>query len=116
MHAGFQALRQHCPTQFRRPVRKIALTPEVEADVERIETAWAHAREAHGKAGPFLFGRFTAADAMFAPVVNRFHTYDVPVKRATREYMEGVMALPAWKVWIADAEAETWRIQKYDSV
>jgi glutathione S-transferase len=116
MHAGFQALRQHCPTQFRRPVRKIALTPEVEADVERIEAAWAHAREAHGKAGPFLFGRFTAADAMFAPVVNRFHTYDVPVKRAAREYMEAVMALPAWKAWVADAEAETWRIQKYESL
>ena len=70
----------------------------------------------HGKAGPFLLGRFTAADAMFAPVVNRFHTYDVPVKRATREYMDAVMALPAWKAWIADAEAESWRIERYDSI
>ena len=116
MHAGFQALRQHCPTQFRRPVRKIELTAEVEADVARIEAAWAHARQTGGDAGPFLFGRFTAVDAMFAPVVNRFHVYDAPVGSGTREYMDAVMALPAWKAWIADAEAEPWRIEKYDSI
>ncbi len=81
MHAGFQALRQHCPLNFRRPVRRIALTKAVEADVARIEAAWAQARKTFGKAGPFLFGRFSAADAMFAPVVNRLHTYDVPVSR-----------------------------------
>jgi glutathione S-transferase len=116
MHAGFQALRQHCPTQFLRPVRKIALTPEVEADVARIEAAWAHARATYGKAGPFLFGRFCAADAMFAPVVNRLHIYDIPVASATRAYMDAVRALPAWKAWIKDAETETWRIDKYERV
>jgi glutathione S-transferase len=116
MHAGFQPLRQHCPTNFRRAVRKIALNHAVEADVARIEAAWAHARGTFGKAGPFLFGRFSAADAMYAPVVNRFHTYDVPVSRATRDYMDAIMALPAWKAWIADAEAEPWRLEKYDSI
>jgi glutathione S-transferase len=116
MHAGFQALRHHCPTNFRRAVRKIALNQAVEADVARIEAAWAHARETFGKAGPFLFGRFSAADAMYAPVVNRFHIYDVPVSRATRDYMDAIMALPAWKAWIADAEAEPWRLEKYDNI
>jgi len=116
MHAGFQALRQHCPTNFRRPVRRIDLTEAVLADVARLEAAWALARASFGKAGPFLFGRFSAADAMFAPVVNRFHIYDVPVSRATREYMDAIMALPAWKAWVADAEAEPWRIEKYESV
>ena len=116
MHAGFQALRQHCPTNFRRPVRKRELTAEVEADVARIEAAWAHARKTFGAAGPFLFGRFSAADAMFAPVVNRLHVYDVKVKKATRDYMDAVMALPAWKAWIKDAEAEQWRLEKYDSM
>ena len=116
MHAGFQALRQHCPTNFRRPVRKIELPDAVKADVERIEAAWAGAREKFGRAGPFLFGRFCAADAMFAPVVTRLHVYDVPVSRATRDYMDAVMALPAWKAWVADAEAESWRIEKYESV
>ncbi|HEY1941835.1 MAG TPA: glutathione S-transferase family protein [Roseiarcus sp.] len=116
MHAGYQALRQHCPTNFRRPVRRIDLTDAVKADVTRIEAAWAHARETFGKAGPFLFGDFSAADAMFAPVVNRFHVYDVPVSQGTRDYMDAIMALPAWKAWIADAEAESWRIEKYESV
>jgi glutathione S-transferase len=116
MHAGFQGLRQACPVNYRRPVRKIALTEAAQADVARIEAAWAHARKTFGKAGPFLFGRFSAADAMFAPIVNRLHTYDVPVSRRTREYMAAVMALPAWKAWIADAEAEEWRIEKYDAI
>jgi glutathione S-transferase len=116
MHAGFQALRGHCPTQYRRPARAIALTPQVEADVARIEAAWAGAREAFGKDGPFLFGAFCAADAMFAPVVNRFHTYDIPVSAATRAYMDAMMALPAWKAWVEGGEAETWRIEKYDVI
>ena len=116
MHAGFQALRQHCPTNFVRPVRRIELTDAVKADVARIEAAWGEAREKFGKAGPFLFGRFSAADAMFAPVVNRFHVYDVPVSQGTRDYMDAIMALPAWKAWVADAEAESWRIEKYESV
>jgi glutathione S-transferase len=116
MHAGFAALREACPTNFRRPVRAIALSEAVRADVARIEAAWRHARETFGKAGPFLFGRFSAADAMFAPVVNRFHVYDVPVSRPTRAYIEAMMALPAWKAWIAGAEAEPWRIEKYEAV
>jgi glutathione S-transferase len=116
MHAGFAALRQACPANYVRPVRKIELNDAVMADVARIEAAWAHARKTFGKAGPFLFGRFSAADAMFAPVVNRLYTYDVPVSRRTREYMSAVMALPAWKAWIADAEAEEWRMEKYDAL
>jgi len=116
MHAGFQALRQHCPTNFRRPVRKLALTEAVAADVARIEAAWAHARQTFGAAGPFLFGRFSAADAMFAPVVNRLHVYDVAVGKTSRDYMDAIMALPAWKAWIKDAEAEQWRLEKYESI
>jgi glutathione S-transferase len=116
MHAGFQALRQACPTNFRRTVRAISLSAEVRADVERIEAAWQHARATFGKGGPFLFGRFSAADAMFAPVVNRFHVYDVSVSRPTRAYMETIMALPAWKAWIADAHAEPWRIERYEAI
>ena len=79
MHAGFGALREACPCNFRRAPSAIALSEPVRADVARIEAAWRHARETFGKAGPFLFGRFSAADAMFAPVVNRFHIYEVPV-------------------------------------
>ncbi len=116
MHAGFQALREACPTNFRRAPKAIPLSEAVTSDVARIEAAWAHAREAFGEGGPFLFGRFCAADAMFAPIVNRFHAYAVPVTAPTRAYMDAVMALPAWKAWIAEAEAEPWRIEKYEAV
>ncbi len=116
MHAGFGALRQACPTNFRRPVRAVAVSEEVRADVARIEAAWAHARETFGQAGPYLFGRFCAADAMFAPVVNRFHVYGIPVSKPARAYMETIMALPAWKAWIDAAEAEPWRIERYDAI
>ena len=116
MHAGFGALRQACPTNFRRPVRAIALSDEVRADVARIEAAWAHAHETFGREGPYLFGRFSAADAMFAPVINRFHVYDIPVSKQTRAYMETIMALPTWKAWIADAHAEPWRIERYEAI
>jgi glutathione S-transferase len=116
MHAGFQSLREQCPTNFRRPVKRIDFTAGTLADVARIEAAWAEARKRFGKAGPFLFGRFSAADAMFAPVVNRLHVYDAPVNKATRDYMNAMMALPAWKAWIRDGEAEEWRIAKYESV
>ena len=116
MHAGFLPLRQACPTNFRRTPKAIALSDAVKKDIARIEAAWARARETYGKAGSFLFGRFSAADAMFAPVVNRFHVYAVPVAPATRTYMDAMMALPAWKAWIADGEAEPWRIEEYEVV
>ncbi len=116
MHAGLSALRNACPTNFRRKPKAIPLSDEVSADVARIEAAWAHAREAFGEEGPFLFGGFSAADAMFAPVVNRFHAYDIPVAKKTRAYMDAIMALPAWKAWIAEGEAEPWRIERYEAV
>ena len=53
---------------------------------------------------------------MFAPVVNRFHVYDVPVSKPTRAYMDAIMALPAWKAWIANAQAEPWRIERYEAI
>jgi glutathione S-transferase len=116
MHAGFTALRGHCPTQYRRPVRKIDLTSPVEADVVRIEAAWADARKRYGASGPFLFGAFSAADAMFAPVVNRLHIYEIPVKPATRAYMDAMLALPAWRAWEAGAKEEPWAIAHYDQI
>ncbi len=116
MHAGFAKLRQACPTNFRRPPKAIPIAAEVRADVDRIEAAWAECRAAYGQGGPFLFGAFSAADAMWAPVVNRFHTYVIPVRPETRAYMEAIMALPAWAEWVAGAHAEPWRIDRYDAV
>jgi glutathione S-transferase len=106
MHAGFSALRGECPMNMRRPVRERALSPAAQANVARIETMWSDARARYG--GPFLFGNFCAADAMYAPVVARFHIYGVKVARETRGYMEAMMALPAWAEWKAAALRETW--------
>jgi len=116
MHSGFTGLRSHLPTVFRRAVQKRELTPEAEADVARLEAAWAEARSRFGAGGGFLFGAFSAADAMFAPVVERLRAYDVPVSDKTRHYMETMMALPAWGDWAAGAHAEPWHIEAYDLI
>ena len=89
-----------------RPVKKRMLDADAEANVRRIDAMWSDCRARYG--GPFLFGAFTAADAMYAPVVSRFHTYAVEVGAASRAYMEAIMALPAWQEWHAAAVNETW--------
>jgi len=108
MHAGFVPLRRHCPMNMWRPVKARELTPEAAADVRRIEALWADCRTRYGKDGQFLFGGFGAADAMYAPVVARLHTYAVEVGPVARAYMEAVMALPAWAEWKAAAVKEPW--------
>jgi glutathione S-transferase len=108
MHAGFSPLRRHLPMNMWRPVMPRQLTPEVEANVRRIEEIWIDCRTRYGTGGPFLFGPFGAADAMYAPVVARFHTYAVEVAEAARAYMDAVIALPAWGEWRAAALAEPW--------
>ncbi len=108
MHAGFAPLRRHCPMNMWRPAKPYPLTPEAAADVARIDALWTDCRRRFGAAGPFLFGHFTAADAMYAPIVSRFHTYGVEVGAAARAYMNAVMALPAWSEWRAAALREPW--------
>ena len=116
MHSGFNALRANLPMNMRRPVKRREVPPEAGADIERIEAAWADARQRFGGRGDFLFGDFSAADAMFAPVVNRLHVYDVAVSPASRAYMNRVMALPAYRDWQKGAEAENWRVAKYEDL
>jgi glutathione S-transferase len=108
MHGGFQALRNHCAMNMARRVIKRELTPAVEANVRRIDTLWTDCRNRYGKGGPFLFGQYGAADAMYAPIVSRFHTYAVDVGTASRAYTDAVMALPAWHEWYAAGIKETW--------
>ena len=116
MHSGFMALRANLPMNMRRPVKKREVPAEAGADIERIEAAWTDAKRRFGGQGGFLFGDFCAADAMFAPVVNRLHVYDVAVGAASRAYMDRVMALPAYREWQKGAEAESWRIAKYEDL
>jgi glutathione S-transferase len=108
MHAGFVPLRQALPMNFWRPVQPRPLADEVTANVRRIDAMWTDCRRRFGHDGPFLFGPFGAGDAMYAPVVSRFHTYAVEVGAASRAYMEAVMALSAWAEWKAAALEEPW--------
>lgn len=116
MHAGFVPLRQQLPTNFRREPLQRPIDADAMANVKRIEEAWADARRRFGRGGPFLFGAFCAADAMFAPIVNRLHIYEAPVKKPTRDYMQAVMELPAWVAWHKDAAVEKWRNATYDAM
>ena len=112
MHAGFTALRRECAMNMWRPVMARELTPQALADVSRIEAIWTDCRTRFGAGGPFLFGGFGAADAMYAPVVSRFHTYAIKVSAVARAYMDAVMGLPAWQEWRAAALREPWVLAK----
>jgi glutathione S-transferase len=107
MHAGFAPLRQHCPMNMRRdPKKPRELTPEVKANVDRIDAIWTETRSRFGKDGAFLLGAFSNADAMYAPVVSRFASYGLPASAASQAYIAAMMALPAWKEWEAAARVE----------
>lgn len=108
MHAGFQALRSACPMNLRRSFAWKGRGGEAAArDVARIEALVAEARAAFGADGPFLYGAFSAADAMYAPVAARLEGYSWPVAATTRTWMEALFALPAFRAWKAGADAET---------
>ena len=106
MHSGFANLRNQMPMNVRREFPGRARTPEVAAEVARIEAIWNECRNRHGADGPFLFGAFCIADAMYAPVASRFRTYGVALAGAGTQYVAAIHALPAMREWIAGAHAE----------
>jgi glutathione S-transferase len=108
MHSGFPNLRTHMSMNVRKRYPGKGRTPEVQAEIARIVQMWNEAKR------PFLFGPFSAADAMYAPVVLRFRTYEVELPRAARAYYEAVLALPAMQEWIAAAEREAESIPQFD--
>jgi glutathione S-transferase len=112
MHAGFVPLRSACPMNMWRPVLKRELGDDVKKNIARIDSMWSDCRKRYGQGGAFLFGSFGAADAMYAPVVSRFHTYGIDVSPASRAYMDAVMALPAWTEWHTAAVKEPWVLAK----
>jgi glutathione S-transferase len=115
MHSGFPALRSECAMNLHRPVRAVALSLDARADVARVQQIWMECRERYGKLGPFLFGGFGAADAMFAPVVHRFRTYAIAVAPEAKAYMETITEMPAFQEWTRAALAETIVIEKFES-
>jgi glutathione S-transferase len=108
MHSGFPNLRNHMSMNVRKRYPGKGRTPEVLAEIERIKAMWNEAKK------PFLFGAFTAADAMYAPVVLRFRTYEVELPKAARSYYDAMLELPAMREWIAAAEREAESIPQFD--
>ncbi len=110
MHSGYRNLRDACPMNLRRDIKPVPMNEGVLKEVERIEALWRQCRKAYGKGGPFLFGKFGIADAMFAPVVTRFDTFDIKVAADTQHYMNAVLATPAFHEWKAAALKEKWTV------
>jgi glutathione S-transferase len=109
MHSGFAALRSHCPMNIEASLPQAGALawrdhPAVRSDVQRIVAMWSELLEQHG--GPLLFGRFSIADAYFAPVCLRIKNYALPVPGPITDYIERVCALPGVQAWIEDALAE----------
>lgn len=106
MHSGFVPLRKSMPMNVRARGRQVATSIELEADIARIKTIWRELRAQYADAGPWLFGSYSIADAMYAPVVFRFLTYGVSEPGALDEYMQTVSRDPLVQVWLRAAEAE----------
>lgn len=106
MHAGFGALRGDCAMNLLKSYVDSAPSDAVLADLARIDLIWARARDRFGTDGPWLFGRYTAADAFFAPVATRIATYNLPVSAVARAYVAAHLADPSFRRWRAMGQAE----------
>lgn len=114
MHSGFANLRSQMPLNCRARRPGAGCGPGVQEDIDRICEIWRECRMRYGADGGFLFGDFTAADAMFAPVASRFQTYGVELDRDEAEYVQTILAMPTVRDWIGDAQREPWTIAGFD--
>ena len=114
MHSGFVHLRGQMAMNVRRRMPWRGRTPDVLAEISRVQAMWNDCRARFGADGPFLYGEFSVADAMYAPVVSRFYTYEVELQGRAREYAEFVYALAAMQEWITGANSETEVISEYE--
>ena len=115
MHGGFASLRQHCPMNLRRK-KKRALTTAVQDDIARIIQIWNGARERFGAGGEYLFGAFSAADCMYAPVATRIVSYEIDVDRTSSAYVAAIYRLPAFVAWREAAMIEASRHASTDTI
>jgi len=116
MHSGFQALRKALPMNCRRRTRSTPIGPDVQANIDRIRAIWRDCRARFGGGGAFLFGGFSIADAMYAPVALRFVSYGVECDAAMQAYVDALLALPALQEWLRAAAAETESLAATDLV
>lgn len=113
MHGGFQSLRQGCPMHAGARFATPEITVPLRANIDRIETIWSEARARFGAGGPYLYGEFSAADAMYAPIAFRFDGYSIPVSPEARAYMDTIFAHPDVASWRAASLKEPWTIEDY---
>lgn len=106
MHAGFISLRTQMPMNCRATLLGKEMTPAVQNDIERIKTIWRDCRQQFDQDGEWLFGSFTIADAMFAPIVLRFRTYDIVLDHVCKAYADSLLALRAMELWLHSAQTE----------
>jgi len=114
MHSGFPDLRRTMPMNMRSSFPGHEIAPEAHADINRITAIWRDCRLRHGSEGDFLFGAFTIADAMFAPVVSRFKTYGVSLDDTIRNYADAIWNLPELQQWYEAARNEPWFIPAFE--
>jgi glutathione S-transferase len=114
MHAGFSALRSHLPMNIRSSFAGRGVTPEAQADINRVTALWRDCRKRFGADGKFLFGHPTIADAMYAPVVSRFRTYRIELEEEAQRYAEAVWALPSLQEWATAAGNEPMVIEEFE--
>jgi glutathione S-transferase len=110
MHAGFAAVRTHMPMNLRKSLPGKGRGPGVEADVARLSSLWRECRDRFGDGGPFLFGAFSAADCMYAPLATRLDTYAVDLDATCRAYVDAILGWPDFVRWRAAALEEPWVI------
>lgn len=115
MHAGFQGMRQALPCHFLVRYHGFSVPSSAQADIDRVESLWTDCRKKWGKGGPFLFGNFSVADAMYAPVVYRWLAYGVVPNRVCRDYMSAIESLPASREWVGAARHEKEVISDYEN-
>jgi glutathione S-transferase len=111
MHSGFSALRHALPMNCRARQRRVMLDPDVEADIQRVGELWSQARQRSGNNVGWLFGEFSIADAMFAPVALRFQAYHLELPGPVRDYVDHWLDDADLQRWMADAQQEPWRIE-----
>jgi glutathione S-transferase len=116
MHSGFMPLRNECGMNLHRPIRAVALSDDARANVARIQDIWAECHRRYCRQGPFLFGAFSGADAMYGPVVHRFRTYAIPIRPEAQPYVDAMLSLPAFQEWTRDGLAETLLIERFETV
>ena len=112
MHSGFQALRQNLPMKCHLVLNEFDFSSAAR-DINRIQALWTECLMAHQQEGPYLFGGFSIADCMYAPVILRFRSYAVPLAASNQHYYETMLANPALQSWLQGASAEPWRLSSH---